>query len=689
MDKLVPEEEVKQPVEEIVDITEYIVKKLVKIMEGDLKLDPDCDEWLSKFYKDFLETLGSKAIDKYADNIGRKRLVIVSEAILSDANLKNYEPPHVDLNSLPIKDILLHLLTKEPLKLSLEFDDYIWDLVKSFDLQGMKVFDNFKAKLGQKRYKLLIESASRIPKLFAFKPKIAKVQKPIKSITVIVLGVTGAGKSSMINLLYIMSKGITNIRNMDEVIIHTKYMRGIQDKSDYRLAQNQNQSQTKECNIYKFRLEDEQIIYDLKFMDTPGTGDVDGIKKDDEHINKIVETIAKTPELNSLIIMVNGSSPRIDSKLKYCIQKLIGILPNVVNDNLILLQSNVPHNPNLQSSELKQLRLSSDKIFFFDNPVFSLDIPNATEDEIDEMNHSYTKARKSVYKMLQRVSKMSTKDTEHFKDLKEKRDQFKDQISLMTRNIAELYDQKKKIQAKIVEINKMRDQQQKLDLEKISKMTRKEWVQEPTPDYNTRCASCNSNCHPKCGLQEMQNQGDSGFKSCYAFGGGDSCKKCLHDFSKHLHLRSVWKEYEIVEEIIKEDIMAMIKDVKSSVLTEVDFIRGFKAKMEEIQANIATKRDKIIELVHGIREICSEFNYEKEIDCTIEILQEQLETPELQGKKDSIIETIEQLTTLKKKVFLRDDSDTKIDYLKSIVEEDDTADSLDGKKSISDKENDE
>jgi hypothetical protein len=39
--------------------------------------------------------------------------------------------------------------------------------------------------------------------------------------------------------------------------------------------------------------------------------------------------------------MVNGSEPRISERVEYVIQKLKGILPNILSDNLIIILSNV------------------------------------------------------------------------------------------------------------------------------------------------------------------------------------------------------------------------------------------------------------------------------------------------------------------------------------------------------------
>jgi hypothetical protein len=76
-------------------------------------------------------------------------------------------------------------------------------------------------------------------------------------------------------------------------------------------------------------------------MDTPGLGDTNGHKQDDDNVDNILKTVSNTPDLNSIVIMMNGTDPRITNRVQYVIQKIKGILPNVVKDNLVILMSNV------------------------------------------------------------------------------------------------------------------------------------------------------------------------------------------------------------------------------------------------------------------------------------------------------------------------------------------------------------
>lgn len=76
-------------------------------------------------------------------------------------------------------------------------------------------------------------------------------------------------------------------------------------------------------------------------MDTPGLGDTRGIEQDDKNVDNILKTISDTPELNGIVLMMNGTDGRISERVQYVMQRIKGMLPNVIKDNLMILLSNV------------------------------------------------------------------------------------------------------------------------------------------------------------------------------------------------------------------------------------------------------------------------------------------------------------------------------------------------------------
>ena len=97
-----------------------------------------------------------------------------------------------------------------------------------------------------------------------------------------------------------------NLKDVKEVLIRTKFLQGTAADSESNVF-SQDQSQTQKSSVYRFKLETDTKIYNLAFMDTPGLGDVKGYQQDDDNIINILDTVSNTPELNCIILMMNGS----------------------------------------------------------------------------------------------------------------------------------------------------------------------------------------------------------------------------------------------------------------------------------------------------------------------------------------------------------------------------------------------
>jgi len=113
-----------------------------------------------------------------------------------------------------------------------------------------------------------------------------------------------------------------------------------------------------------------------------------------------LDTVSKTPELNAIVLMVNGSEPRISYRLQYVITKIIGIIPNVCQDNLIVLLSNVTLKPNLDVPDLLERDIPAKHIFYMNNEIFSIDIQNEEEPTLNQANFIYGELKNKLKKIF-------------------------------------------------------------------------------------------------------------------------------------------------------------------------------------------------------------------------------------------------------------------------------------------------
>ena len=106
--------------------------------------------------------------------------------------------------------------------------------------------------------------------------------------------------------------------------------------------------------------------------------------------------------------MMNVSEPRVSDRIKYIIQRLIGIIPNVVRENLIVLLSNVRYQPNLDVNSIG-VNVPDDKRFYIDNLLFSLDFANTTADRLREIDFEYKTLKNKMTLILELIETLKFK----------------------------------------------------------------------------------------------------------------------------------------------------------------------------------------------------------------------------------------------------------------------------------------
>jgi hypothetical protein len=130
-------------------------------------------------------------------------------------------------------------------------------------------------------------------------------------------------------------------------------------------------------------------------MDTPGLGDTRGIEQDDKNIENILQTILMTPELNGIVIIINGTECWLSERILYAIQRMKGILPNVLKDNLIVLMTNVATKPNLNIKDL-EMDLPQGRLFYVNNSIFSTNLKTLSSYDRKTHNVNYNKTKESM-----------------------------------------------------------------------------------------------------------------------------------------------------------------------------------------------------------------------------------------------------------------------------------------------------
>ncbi|XP_034006864.1 uncharacterized protein LOC117498831, partial [Trematomus bernacchii] len=147
--------------------------------------------------------------------------------------------------------------------------------------------------------------------------------------TIMVLGATGAGKSTLIN-------GMIN------------YILGVEWEDPYRFklvdedqSRSQAESQTSEVTVYNINHQEGfKIPFSLTVVDTPGFGDTRGIKRDEEiteQIRSLFSAKHGVTEIDAVCLVVSASLARLTPTQKYVFDSVLSIFGKDVAENLQIL----------------------------------------------------------------------------------------------------------------------------------------------------------------------------------------------------------------------------------------------------------------------------------------------------------------------------------------------------------------
>jgi len=220
----------------------------------------------------------------------------------------------------------------------------------------------------------------------------------------------------------------------------------------------QSKSQTKKTYPYKFDIlkgihkdlvrsfgyeTDNKLPVTL--IDTPGMGDVDGIMKDEEHVNNIINYVANATKLNAVLLILNGSIARISSRTKYILQRLYELCPKRIESILYILFTNTQISANFDLSQIS-VKIEKSRIFSMNNLLFTADglnYKNLSSDDQDEIKNNYNNLTSKLFKMFTMIAKNNI-GAEEYEQLKKIRERLKYVIQILLKLDGELKVEKRK-----------------------------------------------------------------------------------------------------------------------------------------------------------------------------------------------------------------------------------------------------
>ena len=185
----------------------------------------------------------------------------------------------------------------------------------------------------------------------------------------LLLGETGSGKTSLINLFY-------NCALVEDIGTDQLQLSEVRQYNDITLedpAAKKMQSATTSAKQYETRLHK----LDIGIIDTPGFGDTRGLERDNQNVEKIIQTLNNTNHINCVCLVVNGRNARLNPAIKYVLTKITTVLPQEIVNNLIVVFSKT-NDKSVLNFDVKELNkyfqntILTDRVFYIENPFCRL-----------------------------------------------------------------------------------------------------------------------------------------------------------------------------------------------------------------------------------------------------------------------------------------------------------------------------
>ncbi|KAF8331178.1 hypothetical protein F5887DRAFT_895198 [Amanita rubescens] len=409
-----------------------------------------------------------------------------------------------------------------------------------------------------------------------------------KQFTILLVGETGTGKTSLLSLLANIVLG----RNPEQFVNFND--ENIEDGGGSK------HSQTNEAKVYEFTsLNGVRVT----ILDTPGLADTRGLAQDELHKASIAKTIKeKITVVNAVIILANGTVPRLGVATDYALSTLSSIFPRTLADNIGILFTNVssPLSWNFDQNSLPDVLRSRDNRWLLDNPLAMrnkyLEIQKTQPDTskkvqknlLKAVNDGHRRALAEISSIFDWLDHLKPQPTNDILNLYKQSQQIDHDIQNAMSRATQISDKKKRV-AELKQSVDGHELTMKQYKDYKSVITSKIWVQETTSKHNTLCAhpNCYSNCHVPCGLDFSLDP--ETFSQCSAMAGGNSCKQCNHSYNSHRHFNSLWKRQDNSQEKIDHEAEAKYNKAKreknnhETMIVDLDqVVRDLDLELKEV-----------------------------------------------------------------------------------------------------------
>ena len=449
-----------------------------------------------------------------------------------------------------------------------------------------------KLKSDEGKHKLdMIEKCS-----FGTKPK-----KQVTETVLMIVGATGAGKTTLIN-------GMIN------------YIFGVRWEDKYRFkmvvenAISQAASVTQKITAYTiYRHEGSHINYTLTIVDTPGFGDTKGLERDKRIIKQISDFFSLSPQeggvdhLDAIGFVAQSSLPRLTPTQKYIFDSILSVFGKNVGENIFLMVTFADGSKPPVIDAVKAADIPHRKYFKFNNSaIYSQQAQFENEDEEGgDFSHMFwDMGMKSFEKFFSNFRVVEPQSLQLTTEVLKERQQLETTVSSLQPQINE----------GLAKIDELRQEERILKEHESDMLTNKDFtyvvpitkqrkVNLPTGHYVTNCLTCNFTCHDDCVYANDKDK----WKCSAMNGDGESDAKCRVCPTGACHW-TVHCNNPYYFELYQEEEVRTQEDLKQKYAEAQEGKIQVEAMIETIKGRLSQLDDFVMDMISQVHESTKRLN---------------------------------------------------------------------------------
>ncbi|XP_042560552.1 uncharacterized protein LOC122129887, partial [Clupea harengus] len=417
--------------------------------------------------------------------------------------------------------------------------------------------------------------------------------------TIMVVGATGSGKTTLIN-------GMIN------------YILGVEweDNWRYKLIHEQTNktqacSQTSQVTAYEiYHTNGFQVPFSLTIIDTPGFGDTRGIKQDKEiteKIRKFFSVKGGIDTIDAVCFVVQSALARLTHTQKYIFDAILSIFGKDIADNIIVLVTFADGQspPVLEAIQAAKIPCAlnpdgSPLHFKFNNSVLFANNTGASSDE-DNFDYMFWKMGKaSMNKFFTHLNLMKPQSLTLTKEVLEERRQLEatvEGVQPMIRaglsKLDEIKTTKAALQNHETHMKENEDFNYEIEVDKSEKIDIKSGT------FITNCHGCNFTCHYPC---QIPNDEDK--RGCAAMKDGNCTvcpNKCI--WSDHFNMTYQWETKLVTVKRTYQELKSKYETALGEKMTTEKIITQLEVEYEQVQGKVVEMMETLTKCLQRLREI--------------------------------------------------------------------------------------